>query len=405
MNIRKSALLGLLFSFFACVPTASNINFRLIEKLAPAFDDIKIIPPNQDVHPALKAFSGWWVGEWDGILPSQLIVEKIERNSATVVYTWGDHPSGSFEKGRLRNNAKILANGKFEFGTTAHFTFEIDMEKDLVYGVRKKGQNVSKIAMKRKPFENIQKIAPVNKMSLNKGDSGNLGKPEKRLVLLIGNADYDHGGSLTNPVNDVKAMSSTLEDLHFTVTKYENCTQKIMKKAMDEFGRKLGNYDTGLFFYAGHGVQVRGNNYLIPVDAKLKHENDAEYDCVRADRILAKMESAGSKANIVILDACRDNPFERSWRRGAKGRGLAFMNAPSGSIIAYATSPGQTASDGVSGENGLYTSALLKHIGTPNITIEDVFKRVRSTVIQQSEKEQVPWESTSLTGYFYFKNE
>jgi len=127
-----------------------------------------------------------------------------------------------------------------------------------------------------------------------------------------------------------------------------------------------------------------------------------EYDCVRAGRILAKMENAGTKTNIVILDACRDNPFERGWHRGAKGNGLAFMNAPSGSLVAYATSPGNTASDG-SGSNGLYTSALLKHINSPNISILEMFQSVRKTVKEGSGGKQIPWESTSLEGNFYFK--
>ncbi len=189
-------------------------------------------------------------------------------------------------------------------------------------------------------------------------------KKGDRLALLIGNGNYTHGGSLPNPVNDVRAMEKALEGLGFTVMKYEDCSQKTMKKAMDEFGRKLKGKDVGLFFYAGHGVQVRGNNYLLPVDAKLENANDVEYDCVRADRVLAKMEAAGSRTNIVILDACRDNPFERSWRRGTEGTGLAFMDAPSGSLIAYSTAPGKTALDG-RGENSPYTSALLQHIKHP----------------------------------------
>jgi hypothetical protein len=224
---------------------------------------------------------------------------------------------------------------------------------------------------------------------------------EKRLALVIGNSRYIHGGSLKNPVNDANAMKNVLESLGFKVIIYEDCNQKTMKKAIDEFGRKLLNYNVGLFFYAGHGIQVKGNNYLIPVDAKLENVNDVEYDTVRADRVLAKMESAASKTNIVILDACRDNPFERSWRRSAKGSGLAFMNAPSGSIIAYATAPGNTASDGTE-KNGLYTAAILQHIKTPGITIEEMFKRVRSMIIDSSGNQQVPWESTSLRGNFYF---
>ena len=226
-------------------------------------------------------------------------------------------------------------------------------------------------------------------------------KKGDRLALLIGNSNYIHGGSLPNPVNDVRAMEQALEGLGFTVMKYENCSQKTMKKAMDNFGRKLKGQDVGLFFYAGHGVQVRGNNYLLPVDAKVENANDAEYDCVRADRVLAKMESAGSSTNIVILDACRDNPFERSWRRGTEGTGLAFMNAPSGSLIAYSTAPGKTALDG-RGKNSPYTSALLQHIQTPNITVLQMFQRVRSTVFDRSGKQQTPWESTSLKGDFYF---
>ena len=223
----------------------------------------------------------------------------------------------------------------------------------------------------------------------------------ERLALLIGNSHYNHGGSLANPVNDVRAIKKALESLGFTVMKYENCSQETMKRAMDKFGWKLKGKNVGLFFYAGHGVQVNGHNYLLPADAKLDSVNDAEYDCVRADRVLAKMESAGSRTNIVILDACRNNPFERSWRRGTEGSGLAFMNAPSGSLIAYSTAPGKTALDG-RGKNSPYTAALLQHLGTPNITVIQMFQRVRSTVKGGSGGQQTPWESTSLMGNFYF---
>jgi uncharacterized caspase-like protein len=176
---------------------------------------------------------------------------------------------------------------------------------------------------------------------------------------------------------------------------------------MDDFGEKLQDYTVGLFYYAGHGMQVNGNNYLIPVDASVKVEQDVEYDCIDAGRLLGKMEAAGTNTNIVILDACRDNPFSRSWstsRSGAQqgGTGLAFMNAPSGSIIAYATSPGKTASDGT-GKNGLYTEAILKYIKVPKLSIEDFFKNVRGEVENKSNRMQTPWESTSLKGSFFFK--
>lgn len=225
---------------------------------------------------------------------------------------------------------------------------------------------------------------------------------QKRIALVIGNAQYQHGGVLQNPVNDARAMKTTLESLGFKVMKYENCDQRTLKRAMDEFGEQLQYYDVGLFFYAGHGIQVNGENYLVPVEVILQNENDVEYDCVSTGRVLAKMENGGTGTNIVILDACRDNPFERSWGRSVKGNGLAFMNAPSGSLIAYATSPGTTASDG-GGSNGLYTSALLRHIKTPDLTIEEVFKKVRNDVMKASKGKQTPWESTSMTGHFYFK--
>ncbi|GAB4417310.1 MAG: hypothetical protein OHK0039_27500 [Bacteroidia bacterium] len=225
---------------------------------------------------------------------------------------------------------------------------------------------------------------------------------ERRLALIVGNSNYQFGGSLRNPTNDARDFAATLQQMGFTVMRYENLDQAGLKRAIDEFGARLKGHDVGLFFYAGHGVQVQGSNYLVPINAQLQNENDVEYDCVQADRVLAKMEAAGCSTNIVILDACRDNPFERSWSRSTQGQGLAFMNAPSGSIIAYATSPGNTASDG-SGTNGLYTSALLQHIRTPGITIEDLFKRVRVSVMNQSGGRQTPWESTSLRGNFYFK--
>ncbi|MFT5914668.1 MAG: hypothetical protein ACI81T_001161 [Bacteroidia bacterium] len=231
-----------------------------------------------------------------------------------------------------------------------------------------------------------------------------IAKGEKRLALVIGNASYSNAGTLKNPVNDARSMKTALEKLGFTVMKYENCSQTTMKRAIDDFGRQLVGYDVGLFFYAGHGLQVDGSNYLVPTDAKIQNEDEVEYDCVRADRIMAKMEGAETKTNLVVLDACRNNPFERSWNRSGGGKGLAFMNAPVGSLIAYATSPGNTASDG-SGSNGLYTESLLSELDKPNVNIMEMFQKVRGKVIEKSGGKQVPWESTSLRGNFYFMKE
>jgi len=224
----------------------------------------------------------------------------------------------------------------------------------------------------------------------------------KRLALVIGNSNYENGGSLPNPVNDANAIAQSLQSLGFEVMKYQNVTEKEMKQAINSFGLKLNGYEVGLFYYAGHGIQNKGMNYMIPVEADLHSEAQIEFDCVAADRVLAYMDAAQTKVNVIIMDACRNNPFERSWNRSANGNGLAMMNAPTGSLIAYATAPGKVASDGT-GSNGLYTSALLKYLPDPKLTIEQVFKKVRTEVTEKSSGAQVPWETTSLTGDdFYF---
>lgn len=224
---------------------------------------------------------------------------------------------------------------------------------------------------------------------------------QTRIALVIGNGDYKNAGSLANPLNDAEDMAGILGKLGFEVTLVKNADLVMLKSVIDDFGIKLSNYDIGLFYYAGHGLQSKGFNYFIPVDAELKTEAQVEFNCVRTDRLLSLMEAATNSTNIIILDACRNNPFERSWSRSATGGGLAFMDAPSGSLIAYATSPGRTASDGY-GRNGLYTSALLQFIKEPGLSIEQMFKKVRETVSEKSEEAQVPWESTSLVGNFYF---
>lgn len=228
---------------------------------------------------------------------------------------------------------------------------------------------------------------------------------QKRLALVIGNSSYQNGGSLPNPVNDANAIALSLQSVGFEVMKYQNVTQKEMKMAINAFGQKLKGYEVGLFYYAGHGIQNKGMNYMIPVEADLQTEEQIEFDCVAADRVLAFMDASQAKVNVIIMDACRNNPFERSWHRSANGNGLAMMDAPTGSLIAYATAPGRVASDG-EGSNGLYTSALLKHLGDPKLTIEQVFKKVRTEVTEKSGGAQVPWETTSLTGDdFYFASD
>lgn len=225
---------------------------------------------------------------------------------------------------------------------------------------------------------------------------------EKRLALVIGNGNYQHTASLNNPVNDATDMTKTLRELGFEVISGTNQSLAQMRKLLREFGAKLKqDGGVGLFYYAGHAVQVNGRNFLIPVDADIASEVETEDVAFDVNSVLRQMDAAGNGFNIVILDSCRNNPFARSWNRDAGSGGLAQINAPNGTFIAYSTSPDRTASDGA-GRNGLYTAELLKHLKTNDLKIEEAFKEVGKAVNRQSGGKQVPWVSSSLQGDFYF---
>jgi formylglycine-generating enzyme required for sulfatase activity len=226
---------------------------------------------------------------------------------------------------------------------------------------------------------------------------------EPRIALVIGNSKY--GGDLpklTNPANDAELMAGTLKKLGFEVIKVQDADLARMKRAIVDFGTKLQNAGAtavGLFYYAGHGMQVGGENYLIPLNANIQKAADTDLEAVDAQSILKQMEFAGNALNIVILDACRNNPLSRGMR--SADQGLARMDAPMGSFIAYSTAPGATAADGT-GKNSPYTLALAKAMTKPGIPIEEAFRDARVEVIAATQKEQVPWESSSLTGAFSF---
>lgn len=222
--------------------------------------------------------------------------------------------------------------------------------------------------------------------------------PEQRIALVIGNGQYKDV-PLLNPVNDAQAVAKALSRSGFKVALKENVGRAEMQIALRDFGDALRKGGVGLFYFAGHGVQVKGRNFLIPVDADIQREDEVAYNSVDAGQILDKMEAANNRLNIVILDACRNNPFARSMRSAAAG--LAQMDAPAGTFIAFATAPGSVASDG-QGKNGLYTQHLLRAMLRPGAKIEDVFKEVRARVRRESGGKQVPWENTSLEGDFVF---
>jgi hypothetical protein len=220
----------------------------------------------------------------------------------------------------------------------------------------------------------------------------------ERLALVIGNSAYEMV-PLKNPINDAQDMATALKNLDFSVILKKDADQRTMEDAIRYFGKQLKKGGIGLFYFAGHGIQVEGRNYLIPVDARIESESDVKYEAIDSGRVLGKMEDAENQLNIVILDACRNNPYARAFR--THQRGLARMNAPTGSLIAYATAPGEVAADGPE-RNGIFTKHLIKHMATPNLSIEHLFKRVRIDVAKQTKGRQIPWEASSLMGDFYF---
>jgi carboxyl-terminal processing protease len=227
---------------------------------------------------------------------------------------------------------------------------------------------------------------------------------EPRVALVVGNSDYGGDlGRLPNPVNDAKLMADTLRKVGFDVVEVEDADQATMKQAIVDFGDKLseaGAGATGLFFYAGHGVQMRGENYLIPVNVRLRKQSDLDVAAVPLDLVLKQMDFAESAVNIVILDACRNNPLSKNARDVS--RGLAeIKQKPIGSFISFSTAPGEVAEDG-NGANSPYTAALAETILRPGLDLAEVFRAVRKSVIKATNQKQVPWDSWSLTDPYYF---
>jgi formylglycine-generating enzyme required for sulfatase activity len=222
--------------------------------------------------------------------------------------------------------------------------------------------------------------------------------PEARTALVIGNSEYKTS-PLRNPGNDAEDIARTLSGLGFRVQLLRDATQSDMKQAIRRFGADLKAGGIGFFYFAGHGVQLNGRNYLVPVSAEIESEADLEDQSVDAALVLSHMANASNRVNLVVLDACRNNPFARSFR--AVSSGLAQMDASRGTLVAFATAPGEVARDG-DGRNGVYTKHLLQNIVTPGVPVEIMFKRVRDGVARETNNKQIPWESTSLQGADFF---
>lgn len=225
---------------------------------------------------------------------------------------------------------------------------------------------------------------------------------DPRLALVVGNSAYTHVTPLDNPKNDAALMAESLEAVGFDVMLVTDATRDELTRAIADFGRKLRDADddaTGLFYYAGHGVQSFGANFLLPVDVNLSDAADLSLVAVPAQALLRQMFSARNQTNIVILDACRDNPFESI--PDLNENGLAEMKAPRGTFLAYSTGPGEVALDGV-GANSPFTGSLARRMSTPGIPIETLFKNVRLDVLEATNGVQTPWDTSSMTANFQF---
>jgi WD40 repeat protein len=228
----------------------------------------------------------------------------------------------------------------------------------------------------------------------------------RRSALVIGNGAYPEE-RLANAVNDAEAVARTLEEVGFSVKLVRNGDKRTIEDELEAFSRRLVPGEIGLFYFSGHGVQVEGENYLVPVNAQLNRQTDTQYDAVPLGKVISKLETSSATSRIIVLDACRNNPFYRRWPSTARGgatRGLAtpLTSGSAGTFIAFSTAPGKEAADGIgNGPNSPFTTHLLRHLRTPNLEVANLFRRVRNDVMQATSHKQIPWVSEALVGEVY----
>lgn len=223
----------------------------------------------------------------------------------------------------------------------------------------------------------------------------------KLTALIVGISKYPNGAELKNPVNDADDIECALDKLGFSTIKLTDARNEDIERVLNTFKDALNSNSVGLFYFAGHGMQIKGENYLNTIDTNFVDEISAKHSSFPLNQIIETMDSCSNSTNIIILDACRNNPFTRAWNRGPEQSGLASVYTPRGTLIGFATSPGEVAKDGAV-RNGTYTESVLKHINTQDLSIESLFKRVRNTLHTVTSGDQTSWEHTSLSGDFFF---
>src|SRR5213595_2825318 len=230
---------------------------------------------------------------------------------------------------------------------------------------------------------------------------------DKRVAFVVGNGAYKNVAALPNPSVDAKAIAATLRNVGFEVVEGSNLTRDKMTERLLDFGKKAQGADVALFFYAGHGIAISGTNYLLPIDADIKSEMDVKLGAAINIDLTLEQTMGDAKVKLVFLDACRDNPFAAKIKSNASTRsvnvqsGLAEMKSGEGTLIAFATGPGQTALDGQEGNNSPFTRALIDNITKPGVEIQQAMTSVRAQVNEETHKGQLPWGHTNLIGAVY----
>src|SRR6201999_4017772 len=236
--------------------------------------------------------------------------------------------------------------------------------------------------------------------------SADIAKADKRVAFVVGNGAYKNVAPLPNPAIDAKAMAKVLRNVGFDVVEGTNLTRDKMTEKLLEFGKRAQGADVAGFFYAGHGIAIDGTNYLLPVDADIKSEMDVKLGTAINIDVTLDQTMGDAKVKLVFLDACRDNPFaakikQTATRSVSVGQGLAEMKSGEGTLIAFATGPGQTALDGTDGQHSPFTRALIKHVTEPGVEIQQAMTEGRAEAQDETNKGQLPWGHTNLPGAVY----
>jgi hypothetical protein len=335
-----------------------------------------------------------YVGEWKDFKYHGMGIE-YDKNGNVLT-------SGLYTNGEAASRLSIDTN-RFPFDTSnsnltnsqvAQPNFEIErLRAEANESKRKQAELEAQLRQAQQQTQQVLAVPP--RPTLN-------ARNDRRVALVIGNATYKNS-PLRNPVNDSNDMAQSLKAVGFDVVQINNATLAQMREATRRFADKLALSDVGLVYYSGHGLEVKGKNYLVPVNADITREYEVADQAFDASQFLEMMESIrgpnAQRVNILIVDACRNNDLPRSWRSASSG--LARMDAPGGTFISFATAPGKVAADG-QGRNSPYTKHLLQAMKQPNVPIEQAFKLVRRNVMDETKGEQVPWDNSSLVGDFYF---